>query len=90
MKVLLCSDTTDTRSIREVTYLQEINKDISRIRVVEMGYNVEVYNFKLFPLEYKEELYFVVEERARLKKLYDESIALVYQLRNKITTEKNK
>jgi hypothetical protein len=55
-----------------------------------MGYNVEVYNFKLFPLEYKEELYFVVEERARLKKLYDESIALVYQLRNKITTEKNK
>jgi hypothetical protein len=44
-----------------------------------------IYSAYLWPMEYKEELIAVLTERAFLKKKYEDSMALIYQLSNKIT-----
>ena len=40
-----------------------------------------------WPAQYKKELREILEKRAALKKAYDDSMGLVYELRNRITRE---
>lgn len=47
------------------------------------------YIASLIPLVYEEELIKVLETRKRLKKEFDDSMKLVYELQNKITREGN-
>lgn len=46
-----------------------------------------VYKAYLWPAEVKKELIAILIERAMLKKAYDDSIGLIYELRNKVTRE---
>jgi hypothetical protein len=39
-----------------------------------------------WPIEAREELIAVITERNRLKKIYDDSMSLIYQLRNKYSS----
>jgi len=44
-----------------------------------------IYQSLCWPGEFEGELRAILEERAQLKKAYDDSMKLIYQLRNKIT-----
>ena len=44
-----------------------------------------IYQSLCWPAEFEGELRAILEERARLKKAFDDSMKLIYQLRNKIT-----
>jgi hypothetical protein len=52
------------------------------LKTVEHGFLHRAY---LFPVQADNILTQILKERARLKKAYDDSMALVYQLRNAVT-----
>jgi hypothetical protein len=46
-----------------------------------------IYQAYCWPKKYKEELENIITKRVALKKAYDDSMALIYELRNKIVRE---
>jgi hypothetical protein len=48
-----------------------------------------IYTSFCWPAEYKEELLLVMKERASLRKAFDDSMKLVYQLRNRVRNERD-
>lgn len=44
-----------------------------------------IYQHWCWPAEVEQELSIILEQRARLKKEYDDSMSLIYQLRNRVS-----
>jgi hypothetical protein len=86
VKVIVCTDFEATSSIRTANLIRttELTSDVY-INNEEVA---TFYNYSIFPIEYLEDLVSIVCHRQELKKALDDSIKLVYQLRNKITNEK--
>ncbi len=81
-KVLICADMTGDTAPYE--------KTITKVgtETVQCGSNEETYyKFACWPIACKAELEQVLAQRAILKKAYDDSMSLVYELRNKLPCE---
>lgn len=46
-----------------------------------------IYDSYCFPIKYLDEFKEIVEKRAKLKKEFEDSMSLIYQLNNKVHTE---
>lgn len=82
--VLLVSDLDSPNTIREAV-VTKVGKDSIQCGSSEETY----YTAFVWPQKYKTELIAVMEQRAALKKAYDDSMSLVYQLKNKISREES-
>lgn len=83
-KVIVCTDFENTSSIRTGILISqnELTSDIKFDNEVVACF----YNYAIYPIKYFDELVEVVTYRQQLKKTFDDSIKLVYKLRNKIST----
>lgn len=73
-KILIVTDMADPSSLREYT-VSKVNK-----YTVQCNNNSEMTCYTAFcwPIEVKDELLTILQERARLKALYDDSMELIY------------
>lgn len=79
-RVLIVHDWSKTEPLQEGTIQRiKINQDMTEIMVDGQWY----YAHAFMPLAARAEVEAVQRERARLKKAYDDSISLVFELRNK-------
>lgn len=69
----------DTASLMELT-ITKVGKDTVQCGSKEQTF----YTAYLWPTSCKEELLAILTERAKLKKQLDDSMSLIYQLRNKL------
>lgn len=78
-KIILADDLTDPTSVREKT-ITKVGKD-----TVQCGSSEETYYTGfIWPASYRERVEEICRVRQALKKAYDDSISLVFQLRNEI------
>lgn len=84
-KVVWCHDMADPSTLQEGT----VTRVGGEIAWVDGHHRPEdcIYKAYLWPAEVKDELLDIIKERARLKKAYDDSMGLIYQLGNKVTRE---
>ena len=84
--VLLCDNTADQSSIRAVKIVKIADEQgilTAKVKAAKLE-SFWVYVSALYPLSYEQELRELVAERAKLKQAFDDSLSLVYKLRNKI------
>ena len=85
-KIVWYHDLSDPTSKAEGTITRMAIQQQTSVCWVDRKHRPEdcLYLSVTWPAAYAEELAAIVQERARLKKAYDDSMILVYQLRNKI------
>lgn len=83
-KVIYCNDLSDPRAMRRGT-LERISKEGS-FRVFHIS-GTPVYEAQCWPLSADAELTAILVERERLKKQFDDSIRLIYELQAKLARE---
>lgn len=81
-KILFCDGFNNPNEIREYT-ITKVNKDTVQCGSAEMTF----YLAFGFPAKYRTELEEICRKRQELKKAYDDSMRLIYQLKNKISLE---
>lgn len=79
-KLLYAEDLNDPKTIREVTVIKETDD----LYITNIGHLYKVYTF---PLEFRDKLLDVLTVRAELKAKYDDSIKLIYALRNEVKNQ---
>ena len=80
--MLVLSDASDPNSIQE---LGAIVAEDKKNHAVKFSNGDWYYNADIFPSSCKDELIRITTERQRLKRIYDDSIKELYELRNKIS-----
>ena len=83
MLMLHCNDFASFSAIRKIEVKQK-GKDTSTILIPESSEVTVVFNFELFPLDVEDKLIEIVKKREALKKEFDTSLGLIYQLRNSL------
>ena len=84
--VLLCDNTADIDSIRTVKLVKIADEQgilTAKVKAAKLE-SFWVYVSALYPSEVEQELRELVIERSKLKQAFDDSLSLVYKLRNKI------
>lgn len=82
-QVLVCLNLHDVDSIRKALLVQK--GGVSSTVKFDTQEVTCVYNYEIFPFEYLDVLYDIVDKRQQLKKEFDDSLSLVFKLRNEIT-----
>lgn len=84
-QVVIHATLDDVSTMKEYT----ITKINTVHNTVTVNNNKELifYTASIWPVEYKQELIEIITKRQELKKAYDDSMKLVYELRNEITRE---
>lgn len=78
-KVIQVTDLDKVEGMRELT-VTKVGKDTVQCGGPEETY----YTAFLWPIAVREELAKIIRVRAELKKKYDDSMGLIYELKNKI------
>lgn len=80
---MLCiSDLSDPNSIKE---MGDIIQEDKKNGAVKFSNGDWYYSANIFPSSCKNELIRILTERQKLKRIYDDSIKEIYELRNKIS-----
>jgi hypothetical protein len=81
-EIVFFGDSADISTVRTGTFVSPIDKYHSTVLVD----GVESYAFSgaIYPIEFRDELEKIVEHRMELKRAYEDSIKLIYQLNNKL------
>ena len=83
-QVVVWCITDSVNSIITGTFKGQVDNYTSKVQFHKTKPVEYVFSTAIYPIEYKERLETAVATRQALKKAYDDSISLIYQLRNEI------
>ena len=83
-QVVVCCLTDSVDGIITGTFKGQVDNYTSKVQFHKTKPVEYVFSTAIYPIEYKERLETAVATRQALKKAYDDSISLIYQLRNEI------
>lgn len=81
-QVLICNNFADPSSLETVLLVKKGDMTVTVKNASGLVY--EVYSCNIFPAEFEQELREILIKRAAFKKEFEDSMSLVYKLRNKI------